>query len=68
MRHVLLNLVLMTKYTQGVNYPNYSHINIFIAAVFLVEIRPGFVFISPAPSESVVMMSLRTTEGDTFNH
>ena len=45
----------MTKYTQGVNYPNYSHINIFNAAVFLVEIRPGFVFISPGLSGVVRM-------------
>ena len=55
MLYVLRNLVLMTKYTQGVNYPNYSHINIFNAAVFLVEIRPGFVFISPGLSGVVRM-------------
>ena len=56
-------------YTQGVNYQNYSHINIFNAAVFLVEIRPGFVFISPSLSGSDdVSEQLIASGRDSFNH
>ena len=31
-------------FNDKLNYPNYSHINIFNAVVFMVNIRPGFVF------------------------